>query len=167
MKLDNNNILTTTKGEKFIRYVQSKTQKQVDVPMHKDVLEIVERLGNFPRPISDVKFNLWIKQVCKNVGMLEQIKGTRQNPKTHLKESGIFEKWELVRSHTCRRSFATNHYNQLPNKLIMAITGHGTEKMLLKYIGETEQTHISDFISLWNNVKEDNAKVIEMNVKSL
>ena len=44
--------------------------------MHKDVLEIVERLGNFPRPISDVKFNLWIKQVCKNVGMLEQIKGT-------------------------------------------------------------------------------------------
>lgn len=165
MKLTKDNILTTTKGERFIRYTQSKTGKQVDVPMHGDVIEIVERLNGLPRPISDVNFNKYIKIVCKGSGINEMVNGTRQNPITHLKETGAFQKWELVRSHTCRRSFATNHYNELPNKLIMAITGHSTEKMLLKYIGETEQDHISDFISLWNRNKGQSEVIIDISKK--
>ena len=67
----------------------------------------------------------------------------------------MFQKWELIRSHTCRRSFATNHYNKLPNKLIMAVTGHTTEKMLLSYIGEIENDHLEDYYSLWENSKTE------------
>ena len=75
--------------------------------------------------------------------------GSRQNPDTHLKETEHFPKWQLIKSHICRRSFATNHYNKLPNKLIMAVTGHATEKMLLAYIGETEVDHVDDYFDLW------------------
>lgn len=150
MKLSLDNVKTNEKGKQFIRYVQSKTNKQIDVPIHKDVKEVLERLKSFPRPISDAKFNKYIKEVCFNAGINDEVKGTRQNPNTHKKETGTFEKWELVKSHTCRRSFATNHYEKLPNKLIMAITGHSTEKMLLDYIGETEKTHLDDFYQLWN-----------------
>ena len=99
--------------------------------------------------------------------MNDLVYGSRQNPKTHLKEVGTFEKWELIRSHTCRRSFATIHYNKLPNKLIMAVTGHGTEKILLNYIGETENEHIDDFLSVWENDKVEEKKVIELNKKVL
>jgi integrase len=167
MKLTNNNILITPKGQKFIRYTQSKTNKQVDIPIHSDVQEILERLGGFPRPISDQRFNEWIKEVCKHktVKINDLVHGTRQNPDTHLKEVGTFEKWQLIRSHTCRRSFATNHYNKLPNKLIMAVTGHATERMLLNYIGETENEHIDDFLSVWASDKQEQKKVIEMNKK--
>jgi integrase len=167
MQLTNDNILITQKGQKFIRYTQSKTGKQVDIPIHSDVQEILDRLGNFPRPISDQRFNDWIKEVCKDdeVKINELVKGTRQNPKTHKKEVGMFEKWQLVRSHTCRRSFATNHYNKLPNKIIMAVTGHATEQMLLKYIGETEHEHIDDFLSVWENDKKGEEKIVEMNKK--
>ncbi len=167
MQLNNNNILITPKGQKFIRYTQSKTNKQVDIPIHEDIQEILDRLGNFPRPISDQRFNEWIKDVCKSetVKMNDLIHGTRQNPKTHLKEVGTFEKWQLIRSHTCRRSFATNHYNKLPNKLIMAVTGHTTEKMLINYIGETDNEHIDDFLSVWANDKEQEKKVVELNKK--
>lgn len=166
MELKNKNILTTTKGQKFIRYIQSKTNKQVDIPIHSDIQAILDRLGSFPRPISDQRFNEWIKLVCKHedVGMNDLVYGSRQNPKTHLKEVGTFEKWELIRSHTCRRSFATIHYNKLPNKLIMAVTGHGTEKILLNYIGETENEHIDDFLSVWENDKVEEKKVVEMNL---
>jgi len=151
MKLTNSNILKTTNGREFIRYVQSKTNKQVDIPIHQDIKDILNRLGNFPRPISDQRFNEWIKLVCKHetVKINDLVHGTRQNPETHLKEVGMFEKWQLIRSHTCRRSFATNHYHKLPNKVIMAVTGHATEKMLLNYIGETENEHIDDFINAW------------------
>ena len=85
--------------------------------------------------------------------------GTKQDEDTHKKVTGTFMKYQLIRSHTCRRSFATNHYNKLPNKLIMAVTGHSTEKMLLNYIGETENTHLDDFMSIWE--EEHNKKQIE------
>ena len=165
MQFTNDNIQITTKGQKFIRYTQSKTNKQVDIPIHSDVNEILERLGNFPRPISDQRFNEWIKIVCLKSGLVQEVHGARQNSKTHRKEVGTFQKWELVRSHTCRRSFATNHYNKLPNKLIMAVTGHSTEKMLLNYIGETENEHLSDFLSVWNTPKVKDEKIIQLNEK--
>lgn len=165
MQLTNDNIQITTKGQKFIRYTQSKTNKQVDIPIHSDVNEILERLGNFPRPISDQRFNEWIKIVCRESGLVQEIHGTRQNPETHRKEVGTFQKWELVKSHSCRRSFATNHYNKLPNKLIMAVTGHSTEKMLLNYIGETENDHLEDFLSVWNTPKPKDKKIIRLNKK--
>ncbi|MCE3297073.1 MAG: hypothetical protein K0R65_2787 [Crocinitomicaceae bacterium] len=166
MQLSEDNVLITPKGQKFIRYTQSKTEKQVDIPLHNDVLEIIDRLGGFPRPISDQKFNEYIKTVCQEIGMTEQVYGTRQNPETHLKETGYFEKWQLVRSHICRRSFATNHYNKLPNKLIMAVTGHSTEKMLLNYIGETENDHIDDFLSVWNAANIKDEKIVELAAKT-
>ena len=49
----------------------------------------------------------------------------------------------------------------------MAVTGHSTEKMLLNYIGETENEHIDDFLSVWNNSNKKDEQVIQMNVKSV
>lgn len=161
MKLNNDNLITNIKGQTLIRYTQSKTNKQVDLPIHKDVRDILDRLNGFPRPISDQRFNQWIKIVCKEAGLTYKINGTRQNPINHKKEIGTFEKWELVRSHTMRRSFATNHYNKLNNKLIMHITGHATENMLLNYIGEIENDYIEDFEILWNEEAEK-SKVINL-----
>jgi integrase len=162
MKLNKNNILMNPKGQRFIRYVQSKTGKQVDLPIHPHVDEILERLGDFPRAISDVKFNEYIKTVCKESGLTQLVKGTRQNPKTHKKETGLFEKWQLVKSHTCRRSFATNHFNKLSNKLIMRVTGHATERMLLQYIGETENDHLEDFMNVWGSDTNEEKKIVKM-----
>lgn len=167
MQLSNSNIMKTPQGNKFIRYTQSKTGKQVDLPIHEQVQEILERLGDFPRPISDVKFNEYIKIVCKNSGIIDEVQGTRQNKLTHKKETGTFEKWELIRSHTCRRSFATNHYNKLSNKIIMAVTGHATERMLLAYIGETENDHLEDFLNVWNENKEKASQLIVLNKTSV
>lgn len=159
MNLKKPNIVTHHSGRKIIQYVQSKTGKLVNVPLHSDVLDIIERLDGFPRPISVAKFNQYIKELCRKSGLTQTEYGTRQNPETHLKETGYFEKWQLIKSHTCRRSFATNHYNLMSNKQIMAVTGHATEKMLLNYIGETEVEHIDDFLQLWNSSQDQQIKL--------
>jgi len=153
LRLNKDNLIKHKSGKQIIQYTQSKTGKLVNVPIHKDVAEILSRLKGFPRPISKEKLNKYIKEVARLSGLTYEEYGSRQNPQTHKKEVGNFEKWELVRSHICRRSFATNHYNKLTNKQIMAVTGHATEKMLLNYIGETEVDHIDDFIDLWDNPK--------------
>jgi integrase len=150
MQLTNQNIVIHTSGNRIVQYTQNKTGKLVNVPMHPNVQQIIKRLNGFPRAISSAKFNEYIKKVCKDSGLTQSEYGTRQNPNTHMKEVGDFEKWQLIKSHTCRRSFATNHYNKMTNKQIMAVTGHATEKMLLNYIGETEIEHVEDFMELWN-----------------
>ena len=55
------------------------------------------------------------------------------------KVTGVYPKWQLITSHVGRRSFATNFYGKLPTSYIKDITGHGTEAMLLKYIGKTSK----------------------------
>ncbi len=149
MKLNKDNIFIQGDNINIIQLTQSKTNKQVKIPIHQDVSLILKRSDGFPRPISSSKFNKYIKEVCKKAGINELVKGSKQNPITHKKEIGTFEKWELIRSHSCRRSFATNHYNKLSNKSIMAVTGHHTEHMMLSYIGEIESEHINEYLHLW------------------
>lgn len=103
MKFNTNNIKTINQDNSLIEYTQNKGGKTVKVPMHKDIKLIIERLGSFPRPISNQKYNDYIKEVCQQVGINEVIEGTRQNPITHKKEVGMFERWKLIRSHIGRR----------------------------------------------------------------
>jgi integrase len=66
------------------------------------------------------------------------------------KEFGTYPKYELITSHSCRRSFASNLYGKLPNMTIMAITGHKTETQFLKYIKITPKENAEKLKLLWD-----------------
>lgn len=129
----------------LIEFTQKKTGKLMTVPLHKKVLEILDkRGGKFPYPISDQKYNDFIKTVCKKAGLMQPTKGSRYKetePKSKIfrKENGIFPKHELVTSHIGRRSFATNFYGQIPTTYLIYVTGHSTEAMFLNYIGKSNK----------------------------
>lgn len=100
------------------------------VPLSKKVRAILEkRDGNFPRKISDQRYNEYIKEVCKIAGLRKLIEGSKINPEIIRKEKGLFPKYELVTSHIGRRSFATNNYGKIPTSLLINVTGHSTETM--------------------------------------
>lgn len=126
----------------YIDFTQVKTGKEMTIPLHQKVLIILnKREGEFPRAISDQKFNKYIKVVCRLAGITEQIKGSKKIETSHgsriyRNELGVFEKCELVSSHIGRRSFATNFYDKIPTALLMSATGHMTEAMFLNYIGK-------------------------------
>ncbi|HXB42363.1 MAG TPA: phage integrase SAM-like domain-containing protein [Bacteroidia bacterium] len=126
-------------GKHLIEFTQVKTGKLMTVPLSKKVLAILKkRNGEFPREISDQKYNDYIKEVCKLAGLTQKIKGSKKDPETNRKIIGNFPKWELVSSHIGRRSFATNNYGNIPTSLLISATGHSTEKMFLEYIGKTD-----------------------------
>lgn len=166
MNLTNQNIHTNVEGRKFIRYTQRKTGKTVDVLVHPDVFEILSARGGFPRKISDQRFNDYIKIVCNEVGITYEVEGAKFDKETKRKKKGIYPKFELITSHVCRRSFATNHYKKLPNKLIMAVTGHTTEAMLLNYIGEVSNDHLEDFAALWNEENKTQDVQLKQNLST-
>lgn len=128
-------------GKPLIEFTQVKTGKIMTIPLSKRVLKILaKRNDNFPRKISSQKYNDYIKEVCKIAGLTQKIKGSRKDPKTERKETGVFEKWQLVSSHIGRRSFASNYYGIIPTALLIGATGHSTEKLFLEYIGKSDST---------------------------
>ena len=139
-----------------IELKQQKTNKNVTIPFLDTTKEIIK--SGFPYKISSQKFNKYIKQICKLAEINEPTKGAKitvtekgKGNKQKRKINGIYPKWELMASHVCRRSFATNLYGVLRTPLIMSITAHSTEKMLLNYIGKDSLDYaqqIADFYIL-------------------
>lgn len=132
-------------GNPLLEFTQKKTGKLMTIPVHHKVIEILnKRNGQFPRSISDQRYNEYIKEVCERAGLIQMVKGSKKvetapNSKQYRKETGMYPKWELVTSHIGRRSFATNFYGKIPTTYLIYITGHSTETMFLAYIGKSNK----------------------------
>lgn len=116
-----------------------KTGRTVVVPLHTIVRNILERYEyDLPKVPSNQKFNDYIKDVAKLAGITEAIHLDKKKGDLSYKQT--LPKWELVTSHTARRSFATNAFIAgVPTISIMKITGHKTESSFMKYIKISEK----------------------------
>lgn len=140
----------------FIEYTSQKTNQKIILPIHPQIKSTLVKLeGQFPRKISSQKFNNYIKVICKSVGLFDKVTGSLNceiSPGVWRKVKGDYLKYELVSSHICRRSFATNLYGKLPTPVIMSITGHTTEKMFLNYIGKTAKDNAKVLKEYWESM---------------
>lgn len=131
-------------GNSLLEFTQKKTGKNMTVPLHPIVLEILKkRGGKFPYVISDQKYNDYIKEVCRLAGINDRVEGSKvvelESGHGFRKKNGVYYKWELVSSHVGRRSFATNFYGKMPTTYLIYVTGHSTETMFLSYIGKSNK----------------------------
>ena len=111
-----------------------KTQRQVVIPLSPMVIDIYNKYkGNLPRPADKSHYNRHIKLCAMIAGIDSDVYSMNRT-------GGVFKqthskKWQLVTSHTARRSFATNMYMKCHDaRMVMAITGHTTEENFMKYI---------------------------------
>jgi integrase len=124
----------------LIEFTQVKTEKIMTIPLHKKIIEIMKKYdGNFPRKISDQKYNEHIKKVCEAAEINQPTHGTLFDHKIKEKVTKDYPKHLMVSSHIGRRSFATNNYGKIPTSFLMYITGHTTEAMFLTYIGKSNK----------------------------
>lgn len=163
----------TRNGLDLIELKQQKTGKQVTIPVLRTTKEILK--DGLPHKISLQKFNDQLKDLCKEAKLEEEIyagKVTMVNEKGEEIEKdskgrylekgekrkiwGMFPKHQVVSSHVCRRSFATNTYGKLPTPLIMQITAHSTEKMFLGYIGKSSMDYAQQIADFYNNAEKKN-----------
>ena len=149
----------------FIELIQDKGKKKVMVLIHPKVRDILnKRGGNFPASFARSKgskvtmFNRYIKTIAKKAGLTELIEGAKVNSSTNRKVKGIYPKWELITSHICRRSFATNYYGHVPTPFLMEITGHSREKEFLNYIGKKPIDYAEQMLKYWKVAIEEQEK---------
>lgn len=121
-------------SDNTIKIKTQKTEKIIDVPIHSHVQQIFEKYDyQLPKPISNQKYNEYIKDVMKIAKINEPI--TKQYRKNGMLANLTESKFKFVTSHTARRSFATNAFLADVSVLsIMQITGHRTESAFMKYI---------------------------------
>jgi len=125
-------------GVKMFVVKTQKTKKTVAIPMHPIVDAILTKYDGIPARMFDQKINQNIKEVARLTGLDEVIETTATISGLEVTQNQ--SKFELVTTHTARRSFCTNAYLMGMDSLdIMAISGHTTEKNFLKYIKVTPE----------------------------
>ena len=153
-------MIIEVKDQKLISFKQTKGQKDIVIPLLPEVQQVLnKRDGEFPRKISDQRFNEYVKELCKIIGFTEEIKGSviknigDDKDKKYRKVKGTYPKYMLVSSHIGRRSFATNFYGKIPTPLLMSATGHTTEKQFLEYIKIAEVDSALELAKLYLELK--------------
>ncbi len=121
-----------------IRIRNKKTGITTSVPVHWVVQEIIDNGYDFDHPLFEQKLNDQIKDVAKLAGLDDEVLINRNVGGQDVEI--IKKRYELVSSHTARRSFATNAYRAgIPSIAIMKVTGHKRESTFLRYIRITEK----------------------------
>ena len=130
---------------------QTKTLSTVVVPLRSDAKKILIDKYNMRMPqVSNPNLNYYIKEVVRIAGIDEKIKITHKRGNNIIEETR--PKYAWIMSHTCRRSFCTNEFlDGTPTNLIMAISGHKTEKAFRKYVKADQVQKAQMIKKLWDN----------------
>ena len=121
-----------------IRIRNKKTGVTTSVPVHWVVQEILDSGYDYEHPLYEQKLNDQIKDVARLAGLTDEVLVTRKLGGKTIEE--IKKRYELISSHTARRSFATNAYKAgIPSLAIMKVTGHKRETTFLRYIRISEK----------------------------
>jgi integrase len=132
-------ILETEKNKAF-----------VEIPIHPQLKEILLKRGGVFPEVKEYEFNKQIKTICKIAKIEDVIIGSKKDPDTNRKVKDYYKKHELITTHTCRRSFVSNHYGKIDDKTIMAITTHKSYNEYIKYVKTTMSEHAQNFEDYWN-----------------
>lgn len=172
--LSRSNFSTTANGTKVVRLVQEKTNNSVVIPILNDNLQaIAEKYGyQLPR-VNSIILNRYIKHICKDLA--EQVPTLKHPVKTILtlqekrseaegnlhierNENGevIRPKYELVTSHSARRSGITNLYRSglFNTRQMMSISGHKTESSFYIYISESSDELADEIAGIMEAAKK-------------
>jgi integrase len=147
----NNNLNQTNIIDGYIEIKTKKTGSTVAIPLHKFIVEILKkRNGQLPKTVNDVIFNKQIKKICEKAKITEITQGYVFDTATKRNKLDNYKKHELVSSHICRRSFATNLFGKVPNHVIQAVGGWATEQMMLHYIKKSSREKADELKKYWD-----------------
>lgn len=124
--------------EESIKIKVRKTGQILNTLLLPDTRTLLKKYNYQLPKISNTNYNLYLKEIGKLAGINDTI--THNTYRAGKSISIKKKKYELISSHTSRRSFATNMYHrQISSFMIMAITGHKKESTFLKYIRITNE----------------------------
>jgi len=137
----------------YIQIRTQKTAKPVTLPVIDERLKYLldkyrDSDRGFPKPYTNQEMNRELKKIGQRCEQLQKVEYyTEQKGRQRIDMEKM--RWELLTTHTGRRSFATILYNKgLPPQYIMLLTAHTTEASFFKYVRITP----TDFVEAFEKV---------------
>ena len=136
-KLKKNDI-----DDQYLYSVTEKTDKTLQIPLSIKANELLSKYkdleGELALPVqSNQKMNEYIKEVCYIAGLDQPITQTYFKGKERISET--FKKYELIGTHTARRTFICIALaDGVTPETVMKITGHSNYKSMQPYIDVTD-----------------------------
>lgn len=132
-------------NEKAIKVTTIKTSKKISIELNKYSKAILDKYKDFTFEndmalpvISNQKMNDYIKELGKMCGIDKPIRETYYKGNT--RKDDYFPKYELMGTHTGRRTFICNALLLgIPANVIMKWTGHRSYKSMQVYIDVTDE----------------------------
>lgn len=138
--------------DKYLKVIEKKninsTGGKKIIYLLPQVIEIMKkRNGNFPRKISEQRYNEYIKKVCQMVGFTAPTEGAKtvnvgtEKKPIYRKVKGIYPFNELVSSHSGRKTYVTLFSEYLPTEILKIQTNHHSNEMVEHY-NKTDETEL-------------------------
>ncbi len=128
-----------------------KTNDILMIPLNGYAVSIIDQYKGEDRPlrvISNHKMNDYLKTICEKANIIENIKVT-----TYIgakRTETIYQKFELVGTHTARRTFITLSLEKgMSPEVVMAMTGHKDYRTFKKYIKITDKVKQNEMNRVW------------------
>ena len=140
-------------------FTQKKSQntKEIVIPIDEVIEEILK--DGFPTPLSEQRFNEYLKEICKLAEIDKPTDGAItqvieiDGKKCKRKKEGVFPKWQLITSHTLRKT-ATTHYYQVFGSQVKHITGHSKEETVNIYVNQDRSRKLSQVKKMRNEYNQ-------------
>lgn len=134
MNLKHNNILTDK-----IKVTIVKTKQALEIPLSDFSKFILDKYKETPYPtprMSNQKFNMYVKELCKLVGINSPVEIVRFRGAERITEN--YPKYELCSAHVGRKTFCTLSLERgMSAEQTMLISGHLDYKSFKRYVNVT------------------------------
>lgn len=121
-------------GILYISIKQKKTDERLEIPVNHEVREILKKYNYCLPYLSAPLINKHIKTIAKRAGLTRKMTSMTMRI-GNAKGKKEPELWELITTHTARRTGATLKYLAgYSAEEVRAFTGHASDEMLKKYI---------------------------------
>lgn len=153
LKLKPENILNNS-----IQIKAQKTNKTFVTPILPPARRVLDKYihegkQGVPPGMSNQKLNEYVKELGEKIPALHT-KISVTESKGRLKVTTDVFKYNMISSHTARRSFATNQFKSGAGiASIMAATGHKTQTEFFKYIRMSPDEHVQQLLNNYDNHK--------------
>lgn len=149
-KLDNTHI----KGN-YLEIKTEKTKDSVRVPLNDFAKAILNKYKNkfkekpLPTGLTNQKTNAYLKEIAEDAEITESIRIEQFNGSNRIVT--IKKKFELVTTHTARRTFVTLTLEKgIRAEVVMAMTGHRSYRSFQKYVKITDKVMENEMNKAWN-----------------
>lgn len=144
--------------DEFLRITMQKTKGTISVPLSDYAIDILIRNDYKLNVISNQKYNKYLKELGEVCGLYETIEQTKMKGNSTVQYTK--NKFELISSHTARRTFITLSLEKgMRPETVMEIVGHKDFKTMQNYIKLTEKVTQKEMKAVWTKKP---SKVVEM-----